>query len=92
MTLLVFLAAPTVAQIIAPWRGDGAYRFNAWADRFPELAQVVHGPDGFSESVDSYVAACWRRATYWPVTFETNGNVDGCRMDCTDKSMSSPGQ
>ena len=53
MTLLVFLAAAAMAQVIAPWRGDGAYGFNPWANCFPEFAQVVDGPDGFAESVDS---------------------------------------
>ena len=52
MTLLVLLAATAVAQVVAPWRGNCAHGFNPWADGFPQLAQVVHGPDGFTKRIE----------------------------------------
>ena len=53
MTLLVLLATTAMAHIIAPGSNDGAHSFNPRADGFPEFAQVVDGPDGFAESIDS---------------------------------------
>ena len=52
MALLVLLATAAMAQVIAPWRSNGAYGFNPRANGFPQFAQVVHGPDGFAKRVD----------------------------------------
>ena len=52
MALFLLFATAAVAQVIAPRRGDGTHGFNPRTNGFPQLAQVVHGPDGFAKRVD----------------------------------------
>ena len=42
-----------MARVIAPGRGNSPHGFNPRADGFPQLAQVVHSPDGFTKGVEA---------------------------------------
>ena len=56
MALLVLLAAAAVARIVAARLGGLAQGFHTRAHALPQLAQVVHGPDGFAEGFHARLA------------------------------------
>src|SRR5512140_3848393 len=71
VALLVFLAAAARAGIVASGLRRLAHRFEARTEAFPQLAKIVHAPDGGGKVVQTLLAhaGCTVRAPHGHVRF-----------------------